>query len=105
MGLPLSAYDILQRSVVEHCFNQQAFQLAIFRLQCLESLRLRHRQAAEFGLPVIVRRIADALLAAYLSNLHARFSLFQNPDYVFFRESILHACLLVGRLYISAGLI
>jgi transposase len=51
------------------------------------------RTAAKFGLPVVVLRIANAVLAAYPGDLHARLGFFQHPDDLFFRESMLHAFL------------
>ena len=93
MGLPLSADNILQRSVIEHGLNEQTFEFAVLAFERLEVLRIRDRHAAEFGLPVVISCIADTVLAAEVGDLSTGFCFLQDPNDLLFCESVLHAYL------------
>lgn len=65
--------------------------LLISASSSFQLLRFRDRHAAELGLPVVVRRIADALLTAQVGQLHSRFDLLQDADHLFISEPRFYA--------------
>src|SRR5690606_25297970 len=90
VGSPLSAEQLLERRLVQLGFRKQLLQLRVLRLELLQPLGVRHRHPAVLGLPVVERRLADAVLAQQFSDLRAGLRLAQYRDDLFFLESLLH---------------
>ena len=62
--------------------------------------QLRHLQAGVLRLPLVVRGLGDAVLAAGLDDLRPGFDFLEDPDDLFFGETrLLHAELLGWELY------
>ena len=78
--------EILQHGIVQHRLGQKPFQPTVLVPQRLQPLGLRHVEAAVLGLPVVERRIADAVLTANIHRLGTRLLLPQDPDDLLFRE-------------------
>lgn len=74
----------------------EAFDAGVLgRLARLDVQQLRHLHAGVLVLPDVVRRLADAVLAACLGDLRAGLDLLEDPDDLFLAElRLLHAELL-----------
>ena len=79
--------QVPQRVVLHGQVGVHPLELRMFRLQFLDALELRDAQAAVFALPVVVGRLADAVLAAEVADLHARIGLFEDRDNLGLGES------------------
>ena len=63
-----------------------ALELGVLGLQFAQLGQVRHRHAAVLALPLVIRRLADAVLPARLAYLGAEFDLFQDADDLAFTE-------------------
>ena len=64
-----------------------AFELGVLVLQLAQLGQMRDRHARELALPLVVRRLADAVLPARLGDLGAQLDLLEDADYLGFAES------------------
>jgi len=71
-----------QRQVGVH-----AFELGVLVLQLAKLSQERDRHARELALPLVVRRLADAVLPARLADLRAHLDFLEDADYLRFAES------------------
>ena len=71
-----------QRQVGVH-----AFELGILVLQLAKLGQVRDRHARELVLPLVVRRLTDAVLPARLADLGAHLDFLEDADYLRFAES------------------
>jgi hypothetical protein len=63
-----------------------ALELGVLGLQFTQLRQVGHRHAAVLGFPLVVSRLADAVLSARLADLGAQFDFFQDADYLAFAE-------------------
>src|SRR3546814_1107967 len=63
---PLFSKDVLDDLVLENLLGQQLLQPAVLGLKLLQALGIGHAHAAELAPPQLVRRLAEAVLAAQL---------------------------------------
>src|SRR5690606_1729513 len=63
---PLFSQDVLNDLVLEHLLGQQLLQSSVLGFQLLQALGVWHAHAAELAAPQVVRRLAEAMLAAQL---------------------------------------
>lgn len=68
-GLELSLDDILECAVHQRQLRVHALELRVLVLQFPQLLQARHVHVGEAALPLVVRRLADAVLAACLADL------------------------------------
>ena len=71
-----------QRQVGVH-----AFELGVLVLQLAKLRQVRGRHARELALPLVVRRLADAVLPARLADLGTHLHALEDDHYLRFAES------------------
>src|SRR5690606_20920646 len=76
--------------VLKHLLGQQLLQPSVLRLQLLQALGVGHAHAAELAAPQVVRRLAEAVLAAQLLDRHPGLGLTQEADDLLFGKALLH---------------
>src|SRR5579864_1498942 len=76
--------------VLEHRLRQQLLQLRVLRLERFEALGVRHIHPAELAAPEVIARLGEAVLAAQLLHRDTSIAFAQEPDDLFFAESLLH---------------
>jgi hypothetical protein len=81
---------LLGHFVLQHRLGQQLLQLRVLGLQRLQPLGVRHVHAAVLAPPQIEARLREAALAAQLLHRQSLIGLPQEPDDLFFAESLLH---------------
>jgi hypothetical protein len=92
--------DVLEGLVREGQLGVHLLQLAVLGLELFQSPKLRYVQTAVLRLPVVERRLADAVLSDKLRHLHAGLCLLQDRDDLLFTEpGLLHKSSPVGKLY------
>ena len=82
--------------VHERQVGVHALELGVLVLQLAKLCQVRDRHARELILPLVVRRLADAVLPARLTNLGAQFDLQLYPDLTYIENN--------GRGSISFGM-
>src|SRR5690606_10510098 len=85
---------VLQRQIRIH-----AFELGVFRLKLTQALQLRHLHARVLALPLVVRGVADAVLAAQLGDRDSGFAFFEHRNDLAFGKS----AFLQGSLRLKGG--
>ena len=94
-GSAFSREDILRRVALQRQVGVHPLEPAQLTLDVLLVAQLRNLHADVLVLPDVVRRLADAVLAARLDNLRAGLDLLEDPDDLFLAElRLLHAELL-----------
>ena len=68
-GSELSINDILERVVHQCQIGVHALELGVLVLQLAKLRQVRHRHARELAFPLVVRRLADAVLSTRLTDL------------------------------------
>ena len=63
----------------EHQVSVHAFEFGVLILQLPKLRQVRHRHACKLALPLVVRRLADAVLPARLANLGAKLNFLGRP--------------------------
>ena len=75
----------------ERQVSVHAFEFGVLILQLPKLRQVRHRHACKLALPLVVRRLADAVLPARLANLGAKLNFHEQTDHLRFTESgLLH---------------
>ena len=86
-GSELSANDILQSAVHQDKVRVYAFETDVLILQFTQLRQVRHRHARILIFPLVVGRLAHAMLSARLADLRAQFDLLEDGNDLAFTES------------------
>jgi hypothetical protein len=85
-GSELSVNNVFQGVVHEGQVGIHAFELGVLVLQFPQLRQVGYRHAAVLGFPLVVGRLADAVLSARLTNLGSEFDFIQDADDLAFTE-------------------
>lgn len=90
-GSELSVNNILECVVHQRQVGVHALELGVLVLQLPQLRQVRDRHTRELALPLVVRRLADAVLPARLGYLRAKLDFLEDADHLRFTESgLLH---------------
>lgn len=85
-GSELSLNNVLQGVVHQRQVSVHALELGVPRLQLAQPGPVRHAHPGELALPLVVRRLADAVLPARLAHPRAQLDFLQDANDLAFTE-------------------